>query len=78
MNCNNLWLVGLLALAGCTTAPVVPASAIPEGLLDPCPIPAVQGKTNADLARALQARKQALIECNLDKAAIKDWQDGRR
>lgn len=67
------WLtsIGALALAGCTTVPVIQAP--PEHLMQDCPIPAVQAEKNGDLPKTILAFKAALRSCNDDKAALREW-----
>ena len=58
--------LGLL-LAACSTPPTTSA---PLHLMQPCPEPAVQLKTNGDLARAYIEYRRALRVCNDDKTAL--------
>lgn len=60
-------LCAVLALMGCTTAPLL---SVPESLLAPCEAPTVDASSNAGLTRGLRAYDAALRGCNDDKAAI--------
>ena len=67
-----------LLLAGCASHPahIVPAiqaqtfdAAAIRALLQPCPIAEPKRYTAADTVRVANARRDALIKCNKDKAA---------
>lgn len=62
-----------LLLAGCATAPEIQVLVPPAELLADCPIPMDPIPTNGDLARRDAARKAALVRCNNDKAALREW-----
>lgn len=68
------WLLSLCvvaALAGCatTTKPEVP----PESLLWDCKAPPSDTSTNGKLAGTLLVYKQALKDCNDDKATLRKF-----
>lgn len=46
---------------------------VPESLLQPCPVPGLQGNRNRDLANAYRLRGDSLEACNADKDAIRRW-----
>ena len=73
----------LLLLAGCATQPVPLASPAPiappkidvsavKPLLQPCHIEAARKHTSAEATRVANARLDALIKCNAEKAAALD------
>lgn len=78
----------LLALAGCKSAPEVrpfvaptiievPVTKyvpLPEELTQPCPVPAIKGRTVGDVVEASNARKVALDRCNAQVKAIRELQ----
>lgn len=68
-------LVGALVapLIGCSTQPTVTWAPPPQEFLADCPIPMDPIPTNGDLARRDAARKAALVACNTDKAALREW-----
>ena len=45
----------------------------PEALVQDCPIPESALLTNEDLALWAKALKDGLIDCNVDKAALREW-----
>jgi len=69
----------LLSLTACTVpltrAPetVVVRLRPPSELLQPCPVPKLQGQTNRALAEAYERRGRSLDACNADKAALREW-----
>lgn len=66
--------VSTLMLLGCASAPVETGFRTPPAaLLEDCPIPAVQTKTNGDLADGVIALRQAIKTCNNDKEALREW-----
>ncbi len=62
----------LLALAGCGVT-IPQASQPPASLLEDCPHPEVRFSTNGELAEGLLAYREALILCNNDKSALREW-----
>lgn len=78
-----LTLIGLttLFLTACATpsAPAPPETVIllpPAEYLADCPLPELpHDARNRDLARGYQDAVASLIECNIDKAALREWVD---
>jgi hypothetical protein len=79
---KNLILSGaiLVSLAGCSTLsgllPVVekPVPILPPiELLGDCPVPALKGDTNADLAELAIDSLESLHGCNADKEGIRKF-----
>lgn len=79
-----LTLLAILLLAGCKTCPPAPFVAptvvrvpvteyvsVPEELTEPCPVPALTGRTVGDVVQASNARKVALDRCNAQLRAIR-------
>lgn len=66
-------ILGVLALAGCETAPVIVRDVPPAFLLEDCPEPDATVSTNAELAAWVLALRHSLRRCNNDKAALRDW-----
>ena len=78
----------LLALAGCKSTPEarpfvaptiveVPVTKyvpVPDALTQPCPVPAIKGRTVGDVVEASNARKVALDRCNAQLKAIRELQ----
>lgn len=60
-------------LIGCAIQPTIAWAPPPQELLLDCPIPMYPIPTNGDLARRDAARKAALVACNADKAALREW-----
>jgi len=83
MTLSKLALTGLLSLSltACGTLSVpkqpVPVKLLPDRtLLNECPVPPRPlDKTNAALARWLNAYDAALAACNADKATLREWYD---
>ena len=73
MRRNALIGVLLAPLLGCSLQPTIQWARPPEELLADCPIPMDPIATNGDLARRDAARKAALLQCNADKAALREW-----
>lgn len=73
MRPSALWGVLVAPLIGCSTAPTIEWAPPPHELLQDCPIPMDPIPTNGDLARRDAARKAALVRCNADKAALREW-----
>lgn len=83
MRCAAVVLI--LALAGCKSAlevrpfvaptivevPVTKYVPVPDTLTQPCPIPALKGRTVGDVVEASNARKVALERCNTQLNAIR-------
>lgn len=69
-------LGALLGLSGCVTIPTAVQQPVPSEFLAVCRALEVDIRTNGDLAKALQAHKRALEECNIDKEAIRSWSNG--
>lgn len=65
-------------LPGCALVPEkAPNKArIPAELLPDCVIPPLVFDTNADLATFAGAALASLRECNVDKAALREWDSG--
>jgi hypothetical protein len=75
MRCISLVLAPLL-LSGCfATVPVTKAARDlpPLEWLEDCPIPAGAVLTNGDLARQRNDAVASLKQCNIDKAALREW-----
>lgn len=64
-------LLAVLALVGC--ASTQPVGLPPAALLEDCPEPVAEVRTNGDLARLALDLKLALALCNNDKAALRAW-----
>lgn len=60
-----------LGLMGCGAT--LNISKPPAELLYDCPIPAMRARTNGELAATARALHGALVMCNIDKAALRDW-----
>ncbi len=45
----------------------------PDDLLQDCVVARVEVLTQGDLLLLIQAQRQALAECNADKAALRAW-----
>ena len=71
--CKGL-LAGLLIalLTACSTTKYV-KELPPVDLLAECPSPIVGYSTNADLAKAIIAYRDALALCNIDKDSLRKW-----
>jgi hypothetical protein len=71
--CRMLLAGFLVALLGaCSTTKYV-KELPPVDLLAECPSPIVGYSTNADLAKAIIAYRDALALCNIDKSSLRDW-----
>ena len=71
---RNAFVGALVApLFGCAMQPTIAWAPPPNELLADCPIPMDPIPTNGDLARRDAARKAALVACNADKAALREW-----
>lgn len=69
-----LKLLPLLLVVGCATpVPQVVRILPPAELLQDCPVPQVQLRTNGDMANHIMDLRSALKVCNNDKAALRDW-----
>lgn len=69
-------LAGLLSLslAACGTLSTPQARSLPSAqLLADCPIPARRGDDNSALANLALEQRLALLACNADKAALREW-----
>jgi hypothetical protein len=66
-------LILAAALSGCAVLSPPPAATPPWALLEDCPEPAAQVRTNGDLVRHIRALRDALRSCNDDKAALRSW-----
>lgn len=66
-------VLAALLLCGCGATTQYLLALPPAELLQDCPIPMDPIPTNADLARRDAARKAALVSCNDDKAALREW-----
>lgn len=60
-----------LLVSACSSVPQVILP--PEHLLRDCSIPSSIPRTNGELAQLALDRKLALIECNIDKAALREF-----
>lgn len=60
-------------LVGCAMQPTISWAPPPRELLEPCHIPMDPIPNNGALARRDAARKAALLACNADKAALREW-----
>lgn len=70
-------LLAALALSGCAgSTPLLVRDLPPEVLLQDCPEPPANIRTNKDLAEWALALRQALRVCNNDKAALREWATG--
>lgn len=74
--------LGSLSLLGCSTQSVIKEYVyvhddLPATLLADCPGYDGPLVTNGDLAAAYQGSKQALVACNADKEALREW-DAKR
>lgn len=81
-------LILVAGLAGCASAPEpcpfvapevieVPVTRyvpVPVELTEPCPVPAIKGRTVGDVVDAANARKLALDRCNAQLDAIRKAQ----
>jgi hypothetical protein len=67
-----------LSLVGCSTTPSIQWAYPPAELMADCSIPMTPIPTNGDLARRDAARKAALVACNADKAALREWASQER
>jgi len=47
---------------------------LPAALTQPCPVPAIKGRTVGDVVEASNARKVALDRCNAQMKAIREVQ----
>lgn len=63
----------LVLLTGCASVPSVQKLKPPELLLADCQVPTIVANTNGDLARSAQDLRYALVLCNNDKAALREW-----
>lgn len=68
----------LLALGGCQTLSGRVVATPPANLLQPCPLPVLQGSTNGDLVRLANDRLDALEDCNAQILSIKEWADAAK
>jgi hypothetical protein len=77
MRSSKRLAVALLAtlMAGCGVLSPPPAATPPWALMEDCPEPQAQVKTNGDLVRHIRALRDALRSCNDDKAALRSWAD---
>jgi hypothetical protein len=66
-------LILAAALSGCAALSPPPAATPPWALLEDCPTPTAQVRTNGDLVRHIRALRDALRSCNDDKAALRSW-----
>ncbi len=65
-------LLSSILLAGCAGVQPKPEAPNADLLMD-CPTPTVQAKTNGQLASTLLAYRDALKNCNDDKAALREF-----
>jgi hypothetical protein len=60
-------------MTGCATVPSVTTAPFPHGLAQDCTYPTIKIETNRDLANNMITLRDALNQCNADKAAIRRW-----
>lgn len=75
-----LFLLGALILScvGCATSPPQYVRELPpEVLMLDCPAPEYDKATNLGLARGITTYHWALAACNNDKAALRQWAEGK-
>lgn len=68
-----------LSLIGCAsqqTRVVTIRESPPDSLLLDTPIPAAEGRTNADLLNWSNSLRCAIVQSNEDKAALRAWKAG--
>lgn len=65
---RSLPFLCLLALTACASQVKAPPP-----YLEACPHPVVDRTTNGGLADGIRAYRQALRDCNDDKAALREW-----
>lgn len=69
----------LLSLTGCGSQQirtVIQLEYPPDSLLLDTPIPAAEGRTNADLMNWASSMRCSLVQANEDKAALRAWKAG--
>ncbi|MGI3041158.1 Rz1-like lysis system protein LysC [Shewanella algae] len=83
----GLSLLFLMSLIGCSgTTPIVRTVTVtetvyvlpPESLMSRCEIPVYQGKTNQELYRYSNQAIAALVRCNVDWKALRDWRESKK
>jgi hypothetical protein len=63
-----------LLMASCATvAPNTTRLLPPALLLEDCPVPGLDPSTNAAIAQGILDLRLALMGCNADKAALREW-----
>lgn len=62
-------------LGACALKPILPPekARIPAELLLDCPIPDLLGTDNGALATFAEAARDSLVECNVDKQYLRQW-----
>ena len=84
MSIRAVALTAAALLSGCATCPDRPFVAptvvevpvtryvpVPDALTEPCPVPAVKGRTVGQVVDAANARKLALDRCNAQLRSIR-------
>lgn len=82
----KLWLsiltgLMLLSLTACGTPSGIQQAArerLNPAWTQDCPVADPDGRDNKALARWAQALKGSLLQCNLDKASIREWDNAPR
>lgn len=77
MRYSNLLLLLTLPLAGCLTVPKTVRELPPVEWLQDCPLPTGTIQLNADLARQRDEAVSSLKKCNIDKASLREWAEGK-
>ena len=68
----KLLVLAVVALLSACAAQPNRAPRVDANLLQPCPIAEPKRYTNAETIRVANARKDALVQCNRDKASIRE------
>lgn len=69
----SLFGVMLLATGCAITPPLVVKLYPPPDLLQDCPAPSYTMVLTGDLAKAILLERDALVNCNIDKASLRAW-----
>lgn len=66
-----------LLLGGCSTIPAPSTPTHPPiDAIQECPLPEADLSSNGALANTYKLTRQALVECNIDKAILREWDAG--